>query len=171
PRARARPRGKARLSGSGSTSSGSEPGRARRSVSAARSCDHTFLARDRRVADAALLVDREPAAVEVALVVDAVLQLGLLEALLERMRAARAELAALREVDQRRRRALDGVQLLRLGPVEPRDRAEQAPGVRMLRVVEDVPLGATLDDPAGVHDDDLVGDLGDDAQIVRDEDH
>ena len=104
-------------------------------------------------------------------VLDAVSQLGLLEALLERVRAARPELAALRQVDQRRRRALDRVQLLRLRPVEPRDRAEQAPGVRVLRVVEEVPLRAALDDPAGVHDEDLVGDLGDDAEVVRDQDH
>ena len=75
------------------------------------------------------------------------------------------------EVDQRRRRALDRVQPLRLRPVEPRDRAEQAPGVRVLRVVEDVALRAALDDAAGVHDDDLVGDLGDDAEVVRDQDH
>ena len=91
--------------------------------------------------------------------------------LLERVRAARPELAALRQVDQRRRRALDRVQLLRLGPVEPRDRAEQPPRVRVLRVVEDVPLRAALDDPARVHDEDLVGDLGDDAEVVRDQDH
>ena len=105
-------------------------------------------------------------------VLDAVLERRLLRALLERVRAARPELAALRQVDQRRRRAGDRVQPRR--PVGRSSRGiepEQPPRVGMLRVVEELPLRALLDDAAGVHDHDLVGDLGDDAEIVRDQDH
>src|SRR5205814_670967 len=105
----------------------------------------------------ALELDVEPATVEVAGRADAVLEPRLLLALLERVRTARPELAALRQIDERRRRPLDRVQALDPRPVETRDRSEEAPRVRHLRVVEDVPLRATLDDAAGVHDDDLVG--------------
>ena len=120
----------------------------------------------------ALVVDVEPAAVEMRRrSPDAVLERRLLHALVERMRAARPELAARRRLDQRRRRALDRVQPVGLRPVEPRDRAEQAPRVGHLRVVEELARLGLLDDPAGVHDDDLVGDVGDDAEIVRDQDH
>ena len=41
----------------------------------------------------------------------------------------------------------------------------------MLRVVEKAARLSALDHPAGVHDDDLVRDLGDDAEVVRDQDH
>ena len=95
---------------------------------------------------------------------------GFLLALLERVRAARPELAAFRQVDERGRAALDRVQALGPRPVETRDRAEQAPRVRHLRVVEDIPLRTALDDTAGVHDDDLVCDFRDHAEVVRDED-
>src|SRR5206468_12330117 len=128
-----------------------------------RSCGLLGLTRNGRLAQPPLLVEGQPAAVEVAPGVDAVLERRLLLALLEGVRAARAELAAPREVDQRRRRALDRVQALGLRPVEPRDRAEQAPRVRVLRVVEDVALPAVLDHAARVHDEDLVRHLGDDA--------
>src|SRR5207253_10441388 len=84
---------------------------------------------------------------------------------------ARAELAAGRRPDQRGRRALDRVQALLPRTVEARDRAEQPPGVRMLRVVEEAARVGPLDDAAGVHDDDLVRDLRDDAEVVRDQDH
>src|SRR5436305_3319776 len=94
---------------------------------------------------------------------DAVLEPGFLHALVERVRAARPELAAGRRPDQRRRRALDRMQPLLLRAVEPRDRAEQPPRVRVLRVVEEAPRLGALHDTAGVHDDDLVRDLGDDA--------
>ena len=60
---------------------------------------------------------------------------------------------------------------LRLRAVEPRDRAEQAPGVRVLRVVEELALRPVLDDAARVHHGDVVGDVGDDAEVVRDQDH
>src|SRR5690242_19753663 len=118
----------------------------------------------------ALELDVEPAPVEVAGRPDAVLQRRLLPALLERMRTARPELATFRRVDERRRGPFDRVQALGPRPVEARDRAEQPPRVWHLRVVEDISLRAALDDAAGVHDDDLVGDLGDHAEIVGDED-
>src|SRR5690242_6832033 len=97
----------------------------------------------------ALEVDVEPATVETSRCADAVLEPRLLLALLECVRAPRAELATVRQVDQRRRGTLDRVQALRPGPVEARDRPEQAPRVRHLRVVEDVALRATLDDAPG----------------------
>src|SRR5881275_3043952 len=57
-----------------------------------------------------------------------------------------------------------------LGSIARLDRAEQPPRVRVLRVVEDLLLVPLLDDPAGVHDEDPVGDVGDDAEVVRDQD-
>ena len=62
------------------------------------------------------------------------------------------------------------MQALLLRAVEARDRAEQPPRVRVLRVVEELPSRRALDDAAGVHDNDLVCDLRDDAQVVRDQD-
>ena len=50
-----------------------------------------------------------------------------------------------------------------------RDRAQQRLRVRVLRVVEERVDVRPLGDGAEVHDRDLVGDLGDDAQVVRDE--
>ena len=41
----------------------------------------------------------------------------------------------------------------------------------MPRALEDLLDGPGLDDAAAIHDGDTVGDLGDDAEIVRDEDH
>src|SRR2546429_3617201 len=119
----------------------------------------------------ALELDVKPAAVEMSGRADAVLEPRLLPALLERVRAARAELATLRRVDERRRRSLDRVQALDARPVETWDRPEETPRVRHLRVVEDIPRRALLDHAAGVHDEDLVGDFGDHAEIVGDEDH
>jgi hypothetical protein len=63
------------------------------------------------------------------------------------------------------------MQPLRAGSVETRDGAEQAPGVRHLGVVEQIALLGPLDDAARIHDDDLVGDVGDDAEVVGDQDH
>ena len=54
--------------------------------------------------------------------------------------------------------------------VDPRDRAQQAPGVRMLGVVEQLVERPLLDHPPGVHDHDPVGDVGDHAEVVGDED-
>ena len=50
------------------------------------------------------------------------------------------------------------------------DRAEQTPRVRVLRVVEQLVERALLDDAPGVHDEHAVGDVGDDAEVVGDED-
>ena len=60
----------------------------------------------------ALELDVEPATVEMSGRAHAVLEPRLLPALLKRVRAARAELATLRRVDERRRRSLDRVQAL-----------------------------------------------------------
>ena len=49
------------------------------------------------------------------------------------------------------------------------DGLQQPPGVRVLRVVENLVARAVLGDFAGVHDADLVGHLVDDPQIMRDE--
>ena len=54
-------------------------------------------------------------------------------------------------------------------PAEPRDRVEQPPGVRVLRVAEHGRLRPLLDDAARVHDDDPLGELRDDAHVVRDQ--
>src|SRR3954470_1650867 len=85
---------------------------------------------------------------------------------LHRMRAAWAEAAAGRRIDQVRRRARDEVQAR--GAQADR-RAQQLLGVRVLRVAEDVADVALLDDTARVHHRDPVACLGDDAEIVRDE--
>ena len=95
---------------------------------------------------------------------------GTSRAAIEPLRAARPEAAPRGQVDQRRRRARDRRQPLGLRPVEPRDRAEQPPCVRVLGVVEEVVLRSALDDPARVHHHDAVGDVGDDPQVVGDED-
>ena len=52
---------------------------------------------------------------------------------------------------------------------EPRDRGEQALRVRVMRALEDGLAVGLLDDLAGVHDDDVVGHLGHDAEVVGDE--
>ena len=91
--------------------------------------------------------------------------------LAERVRAAIAEVAALRRRDQGGRLARDLRQPRRARPVDPGQRAEQAPGVGVLGVVEDLVERARLDDLAGVHDHDPVGDLGDHAEVVGDHDH
>ncbi len=49
--------------------------------------------------------------------------------------------------------------------------ADQHAGVGVLRIVEDALDRALLHDPAPVHDQHLVGDLGDDAHVVGDEHH
>jgi hypothetical protein len=54
--------------------------------------------------------------------------------------------------------------------VEPRDRAQQADGVGMLWIGEELADRRALDNLAGIHDGDFVTDLGDDAEIMRDQD-
>ena len=65
----------------------------------------------------------------------------------------------------------DRRQPLRSRPVHARDRPEQPPRVRVLRVVEDLVERPLLDDPAGVHDGDPVRDVGHHAEVVGHEDH
>ena len=79
------------------------------------------------------------------------------------------ESAPLRRPQQRGRLARDldepvGVDL------EPRERAHQPPGVRVLRAVEEVVHVRLLDDLGRVHDDDVVRGLRNDSQVVRDHD-
>ena len=52
----------------------------------------------------------------------------------------------------------------------PRNRAEQPDRVRVLWMGEELVDGCLLGLPAGVHDDDVVGDVRDDAEIVGDQD-
>ena len=87
------------------------------------------------------------------------------------VRAARVERAAGRQVDQAGRGALDRHQPVAHLPVEAGHRAEQAPGVGVLAGARKIVLrGAVLDALAAVHDQDVVGQLGDDAEVVGDDD-
>ena len=64
---------------------------------------------------------------------------------------------------------VDGRQAAVFG-FEPRAAGEEAFGVRVLGVGEDFEHGAVLDFFAAVHHEHVVGDFGDDAEVVRDED-
>ena len=64
----------------------------------------------------------------------------------------------------------DRHELLVARRVQPRDRGQQAPRVGMLGRREDRVGVGLLDDPAGVHDRDLVGHLGHHAEVVGDDD-
>ena len=83
--------------------------------------------------------------------------------------AARGEAAAVGRPAHVGHAALDRGQALAL-LVEARDRAQQAHRVGMLGPREEIADGGALDDLAGVHDGDIVGHLGDDAEIVGDQD-
>ena len=83
--------------------------------------------------------------------------------------AARREPAARRQVDQVRHVARDDRQLVLDSP-DDRDRADQAARVRVLRLAEQRRDVGLLDDLAGVHDRHPVAHLGDDAEVVGDED-
>src|SRR5690606_9068630 len=80
--------------------------------------------------------------------------------------AARVEAAALRHVEGARHHTLDGLQPLLL-LVQLGQRVEQALGIRVLRAAEQGPHVGLLDNLPGVHDDDFLDHLGDDAQVVR----
>ena len=86
-----------------------------------------------------------------------------------RERAARREPAAGRRVAQVRRRARDDLERPAVG-VDVREGREQLPGVRVPRPGEHLGHRALLRDAAGVHDHDPVARLGDDRQVVGDED-
>ena len=83
--------------------------------------------------------------------------------------AARMEAAALRQVERRRHGAFDRQQAVAV-LLDLRDAAEQAERVGMLRIVEDRGTRRALHHAAGVHHRDLVGHLGDDAEVVGDQD-
>ena len=68
-----------------------------------------------------------------------------------------------------RREGRGGVDLLVLALTEVRDRIQQRDRVRVLRRGEDLRHGARLDDVALAHHDDVVGQVGDDAHVVGDE--
>ena len=79
--------------------------------------------------------------------------------------AARREGAAVRPLADADRHAGDALQRARVAEVG--DRGDQRPGVRVLGPLDDVGGWAVLDHPAGVHDDDPVGHLGDHREVMR----
>jgi len=81
--------------------------------------------------------------------------------------AARREGASGRERGERRNRAGNGDEFF--GATEAGSGAEKSFGVGMARAAKNFGDRALLDDSPGVHDGDAVGDLRDDAEIVRDE--
>jgi hypothetical protein len=88
----------------------------------------------------------------------------------DRDRAPGREGAPRRQPDGRRRRALDRHERRPAGPVDPGDGAQEPDGVGHARPVVDVVDRADLHHAAGVHDRHPVGEPGDDAEVVRDED-
>ena len=86
-----------------------------------------------------------------------------------RVEAPGVEGAAGRRREQARRLPGDRIEPLEVG-IEPRERVHEPDRVRVSRVVEDLVDARELDHAAGVHDDDPVGELGDQAEVVRDED-
>src|SRR6266545_1278184 len=83
--------------------------------------------------------------------------------------AARVERAAGRAVVRMRNRSADRGQLTARLVTEAGNRPQQRLRIRMARIEEQIVDGALLDDFAQVHDDHVVGHLGHDAQVVRDE--
>ena len=72
----------------------------------------------------------------------------------------------------RRRRRLAGDRIEpRVGGVDPRHALQQRHRVGMARMPEDLLDRPGLDDAAAIHDGDAMGDFGDDAEIVGDQDH
>src|SRR5688500_5331993 len=82
--------------------------------------------------------------------------------------AARVEAAAGWEFGGRRDGAGDGVEAVGVG-ADFGDAGEEAAGVGMAWVVEDLAGGRLFDDLAGIHDADAIGDFGEEAEVVRDE--
>src|SRR5262249_59550101 len=87
-------------------------------------------------------------------------------ALLASAWATRREGALVRQHRKRRHATWDLLQATR---PPARKRAEQADGVRVLRGGEELVHLRLLDLPARVHHHDAVGDVRDDAEVVRDE--
>src|SRR5260221_1695808 len=84
--------------------------------------------------------------------------------------AARGEAAARRHGADRRYLAGDRAQPRGIA-IDARNRAQQQLGIGMSRPREELVDRRGLDDLAGIHDGDAVGDRGDDAEIMGDEDH
>ena len=96
----------------------------------------------------------------------------LLGALLEGERAPGPEAAARRRLEERGRTAGDAAQpLLRVADADLGQRREEHPRVRVRRCVDDRLRRRLLGELAGVHDEDRVGDLVQDREVVRDHDH
>ena len=93
------------------------------------------------------------------------------QAMVEDVRAPGIERAAARQVDQARRQPPDRGQAV-AGVLAPDrgDRLQQPPGVGHVRLLEHREPVADLDRLAGVHHQDLVGDIGDHAEVVGDHD-
>src|SRR5207302_6713507 len=100
---------------------------------------------------------REPAPVEMT-VRGARLELGLDRASREGVRATRCKATTWGQVDERRWQPPNRLEPLRPRLVDPRDRAEEPPGVRVLRIVEDVGGRRAFDDAPRVHNRDPVRD-------------
>src|ERR1022692_4717922 len=113
---------------------------------------------------------RQPARGDVTAVVADRHQPGLVgQALIHHVRAARVEGAAGWQPDQAGRLAGDRPEPV-TGRGAVRDRLEQALGVRVVRLVEDVVLAGLLRGPAGIHDHHVVGDVRDDPEVMSDHD-
>ena len=82
--------------------------------------------------------------------------------------AARPEHAALGQFEQRRRVAWDGLEPLEVD-VGARHGGQQPPRVRHLRAVEQLAVPGLLDAAPAVHHQDLIGHVGDDAEVVGDQ--
>ncbi len=93
-----------------------------------------------------------------------------LRAFLEAEGAARGEDAARRNVDEVRQAALDRHQRVARFVVRIDLTSEQRQGIGMPRIVEQAGSRPGLDNFAGVHNGDVVANLGDQAEAVRDED-
>src|SRR6266540_548611 len=93
----------------------------------------------------------------------------LLPAAVDRERAAWMKATAGHGIHRIGHEAFDRRQPLLL-EIESWNRSEQADRIRVLRLREQRLDARMLDDAPGVHDRYLVGELGDDAQIVRDQD-
>ena len=86
-----------------------------------------------------------------------------------RLRAARGKRAAGRQRRQIGRLAVDRDEPL-IAVAHPRDRVEQRLGIGVGGRIEDLRHRSRLDHPPGIHHRELVAHLGDDAEIVGDED-
>src|SRR4029077_20477234 len=88
---------------------------------------------------------------------------------LDRKRTTRLKAAAGNRLERDRNQPFDCGQTLLL-EVQPGHRSEKTDGIRMLRSGKQRLDARVLDDASRVHDGDFVGKLGDDAEIVGDQD-